>query len=554
MQLSEFPSNRPIIQIPNWALFVLFFAYALPGNIGHAPWRGDDVLHISVTYSMLRDGHWLTPMLAGSQYTDWGPLTYWLGAISGLGFSWLLPAHDGIRLSMVAALAVFVLFLRLAAKEYYGRDVASATVLLTLGSLGLLIHAHEMQPQIVILACSAVNLYGVARLRNTKRLGALISGTASGAAFLAGGLTGLALTIPLIMALPMCFREYRNKELLSSLTYGLIPLLACCFGWPLLLAFFAPVYLDAWWINQFARIIPHTGHLQQLKALCNLIGWFAWPLWPVALWSLWHRRQRFKAFGHAMPVVAFSLALWITVTTGPLRPANALPLLSPLILISAAELCRLRRGATNAFDWFGVLTFSIVGFFLWLAWTGLNFGWPAGLARNIHRLTPEFTPAWWWFEVCIAALLSIGWIAAIVKVPFFQQRGAVHWALGVVLTWGLATTLWLPWFDFDKNYQQISSEIAAAIKVQTKGSSECVAGRETGDAQRGGLYYFENLKLEATTGEDTRCPLMLTYASGKRPLPDISQAWHQVWKASRGRGRFQEQFALYRKAISIQNQ
>lgn len=547
MQFSEFPSSKPVIQVPHWVLLLLFLAYALPGNIGHAPWRGDDVLHISIAYGMLQEGHWLTPTLAGSPYTDWAPLTYWLGAITGKTFAWILPIHDGIRLSMMASLAILVIFLRLAAKELYGREVASATVLLTLGSLGLLVHAHEMQPQIVVLACSAVNLYGIAKFRSMPRLGAAITGTACGTAVLAGGLIGLALTLPILAITPFILPEYRNKPFLRAATIGFVPFLILALGWPCLLALSNPEYLSAWWSNQLSRAIPHSGHVQQIKALTNLIGWFAWPLWPVALWSLWHRRNRYTSFGHSIPVVAFGLALWIVVTTGPLRPANVLPLLPPLVLISAAELCRLRRGATNAFDWFGVLTFSLLCIFLWLAWTGLNLGWPSTLARNIHRVMPEFQPTWRWPEVLIAVLLSAAWGAAIIKVPFFQLRGAVHWALGIVLTWGLATTLWLSWFDYDKNYQRVAAQIATAIRAQQALSQSCVLGRETGDAQRGALYYFEQLKLKNTAEPFLPCKLMLTYAAGKRELPAIGTDWDLVWQTRRGRGRLQEQFALYRK-------
>lgn len=545
MQLSEFPSSKPIIQVPNWVLFLLFFAYALPGTIGHVPWRGDDVLHIATTSSILREGHWLTPSLAGVPYTEWSPLTYWLGAITGKLFSWLLPVHDAVRLSMVGALAAFVWFLRQAAKEFYGRDVASATVLLTLGSLGLLIHAHEMQPQIVMLACSALNLYGLTCLRACPRTGALISGAASGAAFLTSGLVGLALTLPLFAVAVAAFSECRSKAFFRAAIWGVLPLLALTLIWPILLAIFDSAYLSAWWANQLDQIQPHTNHLQQFKNLSNLLGWFTWPLWPVAAWSLWFRRGRYVEFGHTFPIAALCLALWIAVTTGPLRPANVLPLLPALIPMAAAELCRLRRGAANAFDWFGVLTFSILGIFLWLAWTGLNLGWPAALSRNVARIMPGYHPSWMMLELVIAILLSGAWVVSLFKVPFFPLRGAVHWALGVTLTWGLATTLWLSWFDYDKNYTQISAQIVSAIKAQPDSAQTCVIGRDTGDAQRAGLYYFSNIKL--ATADTASCRLMLSYVAGKRELPTIEPGWELAWQTSRGRGRLQEKFALYRR-------
>lgn len=547
MQFSEFPSRKPVLPIPNWALVLLFIAYVLPGNIGHQPWRGDDVLHISVAFAMLSEGQWLTPKLAGVAYTEWGPFTYWLGAATGKLLGGLIPVHDGIRLSMALAVGILALSLRAAARVFYGREAASAVVLLSLGSLGLLVHAHEMQPQIVLLACVGLCLLGVAWLGERPTLGALTAGCAAAAGFLSAGFLGLLLTLPLLLLGPMFHADSRGTVSPRHLLLAVLPLALLGGGWLALLSIQAPDYLHAWLNHQLLRALPHAGHFQQFKSLGNLIGWFTWPLWPVALWSLWHRRSRYVSFGHAVPILSLALATWVVATTGPLRPANALPLLPPLIMIAAAELCRLRRGATNAFDWFGVLTFSLLGIFLWLAWTGLNLGWPAGLARNVPRILPGFTPSWHWLELVVAIGLSLAWLVAIIKVPFFQLRGAVHWALGVILMWGLATTLWLSWFDYDKNHQAVSKQIVQAVRAQNLPPHACVAGLETGDAQRAALYYFGALSLKVTASAQADCPLLLAYASGRRALPAVPPNRQQVWQSERGKGRLREQFALYRK-------
>ena len=245
MQFSEFPSSKPVVQIPNWALILLFLAYALPGNIGHVPWRGDDVLHISVAYAMLQEGHWLSPTLAGAAYTDWGPLTYWLGAASGKLLGGLLTVHDAIRLSMALAVGVVAVSLRSAARVFYGREVASAVVLLSLGSLGLLVHAHEMQPQIVLLACMSLNFLGIARLGERPALGAMISGAAAGAGFLTAGLIGLMLTLPLLLLAPWLHAEPRRPASARPLLPGLAPLALLVCGWLGALYFVAPDYLSA---------------------------------------------------------------------------------------------------------------------------------------------------------------------------------------------------------------------------------------------------------------------------------------------------------------------
>ena len=536
MQSAEFPSHKPAIHVPNWALILLFIAYALPGNIGHAPWRGDDALHIGIAFNMLDSGNWLTPAVAGIAHYEWPPLTHWAGAITGTLFGWLLPLHDAIRLANVAALTLMLVLLRFSARSLYGRESASAAAMLALGSLGLLIHAHEMQPQMMLATALTACLYGLIRMREAPLSGALIAGAGSGAAFLASGLPGLVLTLPLFL-LPQPARGAREWLAL------LLPAFLLSAGWPLLLAIFAPDYLGNWWAHELRSIAPHAGHLQRASDFANLAGWFTWPLWPVAVWAIWRRRQRLKEFAFALPLLSVLLALGLAITTGSMRPANLVPLLMPLILLAAGELCQLRRGAANAFDWFGVITFSLLGAGLWVAWSAMHFGWPVPLSRNVLRLLPGFDPQWSWPQLLLAIALSVGWLLAIVRLPFFQLRGAVHWALGVTLVWGLATTLWLTWFDHDKNYGPLAQDLARVIASE---GGDCVAGIDVGDSQRAALHYFIDLKVQPQAGEaPPRCALALAYASAERPLPELHPDWQKVWEKRRGRGRFAERFALY---------
>lgn len=547
MDTSDFPSHKPVIAVPNWALILLLVAYALPGNLGHLPWRGDDVLHIGIANEMLNGGNWLVPSISGVPYLEWPPLTYWLGGVFGWLLGWLIPMHDAIRLATVAGLVAFVVFLRFAAYEIYGRDAATGTALLLLGSLGLLVHAHEMQPQVLVGAALACTFYGTALMPSRSMRGAIFTGTGIGCAFLAGGLAGLVMTVPLLLVQALSQRADQDAPPRAYLIALLIAA-ALVAVWPVALQISNPAVFEEWWKRELADIAPHAGHLQRLNALSNLIGWFTWPLWPVALWSLWRRRGSYQAFGHVLPIASLISAFGLVVLTGNMRPANLVPLLAPLVLMATAELCKLRRGAANAFDWFGVMTFSLLGLFLWAGWSAINFGWPAPLARNINRLLPAFVPAWSWVELAVALALSAGWIIAIVRVPFFQLRGAVHWALGVTLTWGLATSLWLSWFNHDKSYQPVVAEIVRAVdESANRNNAGCIAGRDLGEVQRAALAYFNGPTIDVGRNRMQRCDRVLAYSSGRRSITPPGEGWERIWFKQRGRGRLQEQFALYRR-------
>jgi len=540
---TEFPSSKPAIHVPNWALILLFIAYALPANIGHAPWRGDDALHIGVAFSMILDGTWLTPQIAGQPFFDWPPLTYWLGAVSGKLFGWLLPLHDAIRLTNVAMLAIMITCLRHVARDLYGRESASAAAMLALGSVGLLVHAHEMQPLITFSAALSGVFYGLVQMRQPSLRASLITGIATGACFLSAGLSGLAASLPLWLVLPLSEPMLRNQKFLKQMLIALIPAILLSAVWPLLLAIFSPDFLAAWWQSELGAIMPHASHLERSKDFANLVGWFTWPLWPLVLWSLWRRRGGLCAFGHAIPLSSVLLCFLMATSAGSMRPANLVPLLLPLIVIAAGELCRLRRGAANAFDWFGVITFSMLGVALWLAWLAMNFGWPGPMARNILRLLPGFHPSWTWYQLLIALTLSVAWLLALIKLPFFQLRGAVHWAIGITLTWGLATTLCFSWFDYNKNYEPVSAAIASAIKRQ--GTEGCVSSLDVGDSQRAALFYFDNLRIAPRA---TDCSLKLAYATGRNALPEAPAGWETAWQMERGSGRLGERFAIYRRS------
>jgi len=499
------------------------------------------------------------PRIAGVAFFELPPLHYWLGGVTGTLLGWLLPLHDAIRLASVAALAFALWALRSAAKRFAPGEsgdlfAGNATLLLALSSMGLLIHAHEAQPLITLFATVAGVLWGLSMLDVRPERGMLIAGGFTGAAFLASGLPGLILTLPacfvaLLTGAPQNRQSGASPDALaggsraSQILPGALLAIALIVLWPTLLALRNPNLLTQWWQQELFDVTPVFGW-KRLSTLAGLLSWFAWPLWPIAGWALWRRRHQAADSSYAVPLAALASALWVVTTTGNVRPANALPLLPPLILLAGLEVNQLRKGASNLLDWFGIMTFTLLGAFLWLSWTALHLGHPIAMARNISRLASDFAPNISWWAIPLAALLSLGWLVAMVGLPRFPLRGVLRWALGVTLTWGLATTLWLDWFDYDKNYSRITTQISAQVG---KGGETCVMEIGAGDVQRAALDYFSNIHLQNFSRSNTKCNLVLSYRAGRNALAEPGQGWTLQWTASKGRGRLQEQFALYRR-------
>lgn len=540
-------SSARIPRIPLWVLIALFLAYALPGNLGHNAWRGDDVQHINIAYEMLKSGDWLLPRIAGVSSTAWSPLPYWVGAITNLLFGWLLTQADSIRLFTLISLTLTIWPLRAAASRLFDKDAGNAVFFLALSSLGLIIHAHEAQPQMVLLAAFSCFLYGLVLLRERAILGGVISGFSLAASVLTIGLGGLTITLPLLVLLPALHPAYREKNQLLGLALSFVLSAVLIATWLIPLYLFEPTYFQAWLRAEIRTTLPVTIGNKRFAALLELLAWFAWPLWPITLWALWNRRKQvFSNIAYLFPLLALLCALWLIVTTGSLRPANMLPILPPLLLLAGGELLRLRRGATNAFNWFGIMAICFVGLFIWVAWSALHLGWPAPLGRNIMRLTQGFQSSWSFWELGFAVLISALWVLSIIKLPFSAMRGVIHWALGITLSWCLLAVLWQDWFNYDKNYAPVMAEIQK--NVQQHSQTRCLVGLGTGDSQRAAFNYYTNLTvITGRNSQSSQCDMLIAYASGRAALPTPKAGWEKVWEKRKGSDRLAEKFALYRK-------
>ncbi|GAA5184667.1 glycosyltransferase family 39 protein [Niveibacterium umoris] len=542
--MAHAPRPPSTLTLPIWALWALFALYALPGLIDHTPWRGDDGAYFGVIHQMLRTGDWLTLAVADRPTFDFGPLYFWLGAVLAKALGWALPLHSAARLASAACVAITLYCLARAARRFYGSPADRAAVLLGLGTLGLLTHAHEFQPQLALLASIAGAFLGFAEFLDAPRRGAVIAGSAIGLAALAAGLPAMLILMPLWVLLPGLCSECRTTERVRALWMGAAIALAVASIWPILLATFEPTHLKIWWASEVFSITPHSGHLANLGRLFELLGWFMWPLWPIMLWTIWYERKQLKETRITLPLAALLLAGLLVVTTGPLRPAHALPLIPPLVLLATHGVMSLRRGAASAFDWFGRMTYLAVGVFVWLAWYAQHFGWPAPLARNVARIVPDFVPSISPVAVVAGALLTIGWVALVARPPRSPLRGALSWAVGTSFLWALVVALFMPFVDHDKRYNDIARDLSAQIAAQPHA---CIAESGMGEAQLATLLYFENLRFEPAERGITRCEWLVVYRGSSGEGLEPGSGWTQVWNLQRGRRRTAEHFTLYRR-------
>lgn len=539
-------SPLPTLRLPPGTLFIglLALAYALPGLFGHAPWKPEDAIGTGIVHQMLEHGRWLVPHLAGEPYTEDGPLFYWLAAALAKLFSFALDIDDGARLA--SALAVFAtwFFLRDATRELHGRAQADGAMLVLLGCLGLLIHAHEVMAELGLLAGLALAWHGIALSPRKPHKGGAALGLGLLIGFLCKGLAGVAAPLLTAALLAAISGHWRTRSFAASVGEALVLLIVPVLVWLLI----AGSDGSAWLAAQAGNYSMPTA--EAAAYYFKTLTWAAWPAWPVAFWLLWERRHLLSTPGLLMPALAAAITLALMPLQTDMREAHALPMLLPLAMIAGAGVERLRRGASNALAWFGATSFSFFGALVWLGWFAMLTGFPPRIARNFEKLEPGHVTQFEVLPFAIALLLTMAWIFILWRSERSPYRSVLYWACGATLVWGLVMTLWLSWIDYGRSYQPVARSLAEAVRKLAPSKNACILGSNIGESQRAALDYHANIvtvRLESARARQTTppCPLLLVQARPEDGDRQWSADWKRVWEGSRPRDR--ERYRLYQR-------
>jgi hypothetical protein len=126
-------------------------------------------------------------------------------------------------------------------------------------------------------------------------------------------------------------------------------------------------------------------------------------------------------------------------------------------VLAAFALPTLNRSTSSAVDWFSVFFFSLLACAVWLVYVAMHTGVPAKIAGNVTKLAPGFTPRFGWVALIVAIAVTLAWLW-LVRWRTARHRTALWRSLvlpagGVVLSWNLAMTLWLPPLDYARSYR-----------------------------------------------------------------------------------------------------
>ncbi|MGQ0544533.1 MAG: hypothetical protein ACT4P3_04265 [Betaproteobacteria bacterium] len=524
------------------ALVLLAALFLLPGLAAHDLWKSDDALGLGVVHGMATSGDLLVPRVAGLLWVYDPPLFHWVALGFGSALGSLMEFHAAARLAAGLFLALALWLAYAAARRWVpaeeGRAAAAAAVLLLLGSVGLVVHAHEALPELASLAALCGALAALPHAIRRPVSAGIVYGAGLGLAFLAASWVPPAALALATLAGGFVAPQWHQRRGGAFLAIALVVFLVVAMSWPLLLALNSPHAFLEWQTLAFRA----EGSLPaKLRYLLATGSWFAWPAWPLAFWAAWALRRRWREPRLFVPAAA-SLAMLAGITVwNEARDIHLIPLLAPLALLGAQGALALRRGAAAALDWFAVLAFAFFVALIWLGWTAMMTDLPPRIANNFAKTAPGFVPRFELLPFLFALALLLGWLYVVFYTPPSPLRAVTRWAAGVVLLWGSFAMLLMPWADYQKSYRPVALQLKSKAPV----GASCIAAKSLGVPQAAALDYHGGIRTVPYDALRPRaCPLILVQGNPRDEFEAPGAGWSKLADVGRP-GDKSERFRLY---------
>ncbi|MFN2644502.1 MAG: ArnT family glycosyltransferase [Burkholderiales bacterium] len=538
----------PRITLPpnNAALAGLAALFIVPGLANHDLWKTQDAIGLGVVHAMAASGDLLVPHIAAGPWLYDQPLYHWVALACAKLFGSFLQFHAAARLASGVFVAAALALIYLAARQWSEADLrrtsGCAALLMLLGCVGLLVHAHEALPELASLTAMCGSLAALPYATYRPLIAGAAFGGALGLAFLsATWIAPVSVAAAVLLAHVAC-AEWRTRRGAIFLGVALLAALVVAASWPLALALREPAAFTAWRAILFTREAPPSVNLRHFVATAS---WFTWPAWPLAAWSAWSLRARLLEPRLFVPGAAVLVMAFLFIAWGPPQNENLIPLLAPLVLFATFGIFTLRRGAAGALDWFGALTFAVFTGLVWLGYVAMMTGVPAPIARNFGRMAPGFVAYLHPFALVFSLLLAAAWLYLVCCTAPSPLRSLARWAGGIVLLWGTFATLWMPWVDYQKSYRTVALELRSKLLSNPR----CIASRSLGVSQAAVLDYHGVHTQPYDALKPAACSLVLVQGTPQqeRDAPPATSGRRWVKLADVGRpGDRAERYRLYR--------
>ena len=558
-------------KLPRWGLLLLCALYTLPGLIARDPWRADDAATFGVALTMARGtlADWIAPNLAGLSMPDRGPLPHWIQAMAmqiGYAFNGLgvnsISEHLATRSASITLLFAALTFVWYAAytlasrqglqpsdpfevaanRTDFGRTVADSALLLLMASFGLVARVHETSVDAIQFTWSCLFIWSLARALERPRSSGWLLGLSLAATTLTRGpyLT-FGLLGSWLLAILIC--PPLRWGFITSIWRASIVVVVLVGGWVWAAQTTNPTHLAAW-LEQGRMGMPDT---ELLSYYLRTLPWFFWPTWPIGLWAIWRWRARIEE-----PIIAIPLALligigFVAVFQDKTGESALLPLIPASAIIAAIGLPTLKRGVVSLVDWFAVISFTVFGFATWAYWIAFLTGTPPAMARSVARIAPGFEPSFVAVAFALGLAASLAWLA-LIRWRLGRHTSTIWRPValscgGLILTWFLLMTLWLPFFNERNTYRDVALNLNRSVNLGT----DCVDAN-IGTTERTSFFYYSSMRFSRSDELVKRCPFLMLKDEGPLvKVTNLAEAGYKlVWQGGR-RSMRDERFRLYKK-------
>lgn len=520
-------------------LILLCAVWLFMGLIGHEPWKPLESNAISTIKSILDDGNLLTPTPASSNLLSNPPLYYLSAALSAKALSNLLPLHDGARIASGLWMLLTLVMIGMTGRELWGKGFGRQTTFIFISSIGLVISAHTITPEVSALTGIAASFYALALARRRPYRASALLGLGMSIGFLSTGLLPISMVLLTCAVLPITFKHWRTDSFAKVVIIAIMIASLIILPWILVCLNAEQTLLHQWWSTSLATL-HQSFHLYFL----NLLLWYAWPSLPLAVWGLWRYRARLINQAKFQLCIVFFIVVYITIGFfGESRDIYAMPLLIPLTALASGSIETLKRGAAGAINWFGLILFGFMGFLIWLGWGAMMSGNPAKLKERLIFLSGLTQLNFNMLAFSAASAITIIWLFTALRAQHSNRAAATNWAIGMTFVWTLLMTLWLPMIDSARSYR----DVFTSLKNNLPSEYSCVASESIGDSQRELLHYYVNIKTYASfTEESKNCNLYLIQDDKNPKEIALGVNWQQIWSGKRVSER-KESFRLFQQ-------
>ena len=513
---------------------ILTVIWIFTGLTGHELWQSIESDSISQILDVIQQNEFIAPLAASNLSLTNPPLYSFVAAGFAKIFAFILPLHDGARLSNALWVSITLISIGLATRELWGIGFGRQAGLLFIASIGLIMNIHSLIPDVATLSGFSLSFYSLALYYRRPFRSSIIMGSGLGISFLSGGFIPL-ISIVATSTILYFFRFWRNNRYLTFIALSLGIGIVIIAPWVFAMNYLYP-HLFGDWISR-EIFISSPSFLYILSGL----SWFAWPSLPLVFFTLFQQyKSIFKQKKLLLPLL-FILVYFVVISySNKQNQMSLMPFLIPFCIISVGSIDTLKRGSASALNLFGILIFGFIGILIWLGWLAMQTGLPSKIFERMFFLSSNFSASLEIIPFIICLIFTFYWGLSIFKNRITNRTAISNWAIGITMIWLCLVMLWGPFIDNHKSHKLIFNE----VKQHLVQSTSCVYLHNLSAKQTNLLHYYTGVKGSINPSIQS-CYLALIALPEESEFPSEYKEWEEIWTGKRLRDK--NYFILVRK-------